>query len=215
MDSALIFHAIQFASAAHAGQYRKNTRVPYLIHPLRVAKILVEADCDERLAVAAVLHDTVEDCFVTLPQIEKLFGADVAVLVRGATEPDKSAPWEDRKRHTIDFLATASLEMLLLSVADKLDNIRSIREDLGLHGAKAWTRFKRGPEAQRWYFESLSQVFTARLTTQPGQRLAELFAFEVREVFGAPSAVAAQVNRLGGEGEADPLIGEQMQQSQQ
>src|SRR5450759_5094926 len=47
MDSALIFHAIQFASAAHAGQYRKNTRVPYLIYPLRVSKILVEAGCAE------------------------------------------------------------------------------------------------------------------------------------------------------------------------
>ncbi|MBL0157931.1 MAG: bifunctional (p)ppGpp synthetase/guanosine-3',5'-bis(diphosphate) 3'-pyrophosphohydrolase [Bryobacterales bacterium] len=189
MDSALIFHAIQFASAAHAGQYRKNTRVPYLIHPLRVSKILVEAGCSEHLAVAAVLHDTVEDCFVTYEQIRRLFGDEVAELVRGATEPDKSDTWENRKRNTIEFLGTAGADMLLVSVADKLDNIRSIREDLELHGDLAWTRFKRGRESQAWYFRSLAEVFNARMTAMPGKRLAEVFAAEVEQVF--PQAAAA------------------------
>lgn len=183
MDSPLIFHAIQFASAAHAGQYRKGTKVPYLIHPLRVAKILIEAGCPETLAVAAILHDTVEDCFVTYDQIQRLFGAEVCDFVRGASEPDKSAPWEHRKQHTIDFLRTAQDGMLLVSVADKLDNIRSIREDLALHGELAWTRFKRGREHQRWYFENLSAVFSQRLTEDPGSRLAAVFAAEVASVF--------------------------------
>jgi (p)ppGpp synthase/HD superfamily hydrolase len=183
MDSPLIFHAIQFASAAHAGQYRKGTKVPYLIHPLRVAKILIEAGCPENLAVAAILHDTVEDCFVTYNQIESLFGRDVCEFVRGASEPDKSAPWEQRKQHTIDFLRTAHDGMLLVSVADKLDNIRSIREDLALHGEFAWTRFKRGRDHQRWYFENLAAVFSQRLTEDPGSRLATVFADEVAAVF--------------------------------
>lgn len=184
MDSSLIFHAIQFASAAHAGQYRKGTRVPYLIHPLRVSQVLVEAGCSEQLAVAAVLHDTVEDCFVTYDQIRKLFGDEVARLVEGATEPDKSASWEHRKQHTVHYLETAPDELLLLSIADKLDNIRSIREDLALNGELAWTRFKRGRESQRWYYESLSAVFSSRLLADPGARLARVFAADVTAVFG-------------------------------
>jgi len=183
MGSALIFHAIQFAAAAHAGQYRKGSSVPYLIHPLRVAKIVIDAGCSETLAVAAILHDTVEDCFVTCDQIARLFGPHVAELVQGASEPDKSASWEDRKQHTIDLLRTAGEDLLLVSVADKLDNIRSIREDLALRGEEAWSRFKRGREPQRWYYENLSAVFTSRLTAHPGNRLAAVFEGEVRAVF--------------------------------
>jgi len=113
----------------------------------------------------------------------------VAELVRGATEPDKSDTWENRKRNTIEFLGTAGADMLLVSVADKLDNIRSIREDLELHGDLAWTRFKRGRESQAWYFRSLAEVFNARMTAMPGKRLAEVFAAEVEQVF--PQAAAA------------------------
>lgn len=185
MDSSLVFHAIQFASAAHAGQYRKGTRVPYLIHPLRVASILLEAGCAEDLAVAAVLHDTVEDCFVTIEQISRLFGGRVAELVRGASEPDKSDTWENRKQYTIDYLQTAGEDQLLVCLADKLDNIRSIREDLALHGELAWLRFKRGREPQRWYYESLSRVFSERCQSGIGARLAGVFALEVGAVFGA------------------------------
>lgn len=183
MDSPLIFHAIQFASAAHAGQYRKGSKVPYLIHPLRASKILIEAGCEEPLVVAAMLHDTVEDCFVTYDQISRLFGAQVATLVRGASEPDKDATWEQRKQHTLDVLESADEDLLLVSVADKLDNIRSVREDLALLGEAAWSRFKRGRTHQRWYYESLAALFSRRLTAQPGARLAAVFAAEVASVF--------------------------------
>jgi (p)ppGpp synthase/HD superfamily hydrolase len=191
MDSPLIFHAIQFAAAAHAGQYRKGTRIPYLIHPLRVAAILLESGCAEDLAVAAVLHDTVEDCFVTLDQIRRLFGLRIAQLVAGASEPDKSQPWEARKQHTIDFLRSAPDDQLLVCLADKLDNIRSIREDLALHGELAWLRFRRGRDKQRWYYESLAEVFTRRFDGGIGARLAEIFAAEVRAVFDSSPAPPA------------------------
>lgn len=183
MDSPLIFFAIQFAAAAHSGQYRKGTNVPYLIHPMRAAATLLDAGCPEKLAVAAMLHDTVEDCFVTYEQIEALFGAEVAELVRGASEPDKAASWEHRKQHTIDLLTTANEELLLVAIADKIDNIRSIREDIEMRGDHAWTRFRRGREQQRWYYQSLAGVFTARLTGQPGARLASVFSSEVSAVF--------------------------------
>ena len=183
MDSALIFHAIQFASAAHAGQYRKGSRVPYIIHPIRVAEILIDAGCEEPLAVAAVLHDTVEDCYVTIEQLSRLFGERVAELVRGASEPDKRASWESRKQHTVDRLKQAGEDLLLVSVADKIDNIRSIRDELALHGERAWDRFKRGRPQQRWYYESLAEVFRTRLTAEPGLRLAAVFGGVVSTVF--------------------------------
>ncbi|WP_321470182.1 HD domain-containing protein [uncultured Paludibaculum sp.] len=184
MDSPLIFFAIQFAAAAHSGQYRKGTRVPYLIHPMRAAATLLDAGCSETLAVAAILHDTVEDCSVTYGQIRSLFGEQVEELVRGASEPDRAATWEERKQHTIDLLRSANEDLLLVAIADKIDNIRSIREDFALRGETAWTRFKRGREQQHWYYESLAGVFLDRLHQEPGARLAALFAAEVRAVFG-------------------------------
>ncbi len=183
MDSPLIFFAIQFAAAAHSGQYRKGSKVPYLIHPMRAAATLLDAGCDEALAVAAMLHDTVEDCFVTYGQIEALFGQRVAELVRGASEPDKAASWEHRKQHTIDLLGSANEDLLLVAIADKIDNIRSIREDIELRGDEAWTRFRRGREQQRWYYESLAAVFSERLRGAPGARLASVFSTEVSAVF--------------------------------
>lgn len=185
MDSPLIFFAIQFAASAHAGQYRKGTNVPYLIHPMRAAATLLDAGCRETLAVAAVLHDTVEDCFVTYEQIGALFGDEVAQLVRGASEPDKAASWEARKQHTIDLLRTANEDLLLVAIADKIDNIRSIREDFALRGEGAWTRFKRGREQQEWYYKALADVFRERLAGDPGGRLACVFSAEVSAVFSA------------------------------
>ncbi|MGJ5819101.1 HD domain-containing protein [Paludibaculum fermentans] len=183
MDSPLIFFAIQFAAAAHSGQYRKGTNVPYLIHPMRAAATLLDAGCRETVAVAAMLHDTVEDCFVTYEQIEALFGAEVAELVRGASEPDKAASWEHRKEHTIELLRSANEDLLMVAIADKIDNIRSIREDIALRGEDAWKRFRRGREQQRWYYQSLAEVFEQRLTGQPGAGLASVFSAEVSAVF--------------------------------
>lgn len=183
MDSPLIFFAIQFAASAHSGQYRKGTNVPYLIHPMRAAATLLDAGCRETLAVAAVLHDTVEDCFVTYDQIRTLFGDEVTELVRGASEPDKAASWEERKQHTIDLLKTAHEDLLLVAIADKIDNIRSIREDFALRGEGAWARFKRGRAQQRWYYESLADVFRMRLVNDPGAKLASVFSSEVHAVF--------------------------------
>ena len=125
----MLFDAIEFAARAHREHYRKGTRIPYIAHLISVAKILIEYDCAEEIIVAGLLHDTVEDTSVTLEDIRKSFGEKVASLVEAASEPDKSDTWENRKRHTIEYLKTAPMDVLLLSCADKLDNIRSIKED--------------------------------------------------------------------------------------
>lgn len=180
----MIFKAIEFATKAHTGQYRKGTKIPYIVHPLGVARTLIELGCSEEIIVAGLLHDTVEDTPVSLADIKFSFGDEVLRLVEAASEPDKSASWEDRKRHTIEYLKIAPADVLLVTCADKLDNIRSIREDYEKIGESLWSRFNRPKEKQAWYFQSLAEVFAGRADGEPGATLFGWFQAEVEKVFG-------------------------------
>ena len=94
--------AKNFAIDAHDGQRRKSDKSkPMIIHPINVANILNEYGFDENVVAAGYLHDTVEDTKVTLDDLKNSFGEDIASLVEGASEPDKSLSWEERKKHTI------------------------------------------------------------------------------------------------------------------
>ena len=182
-NSTLIFDAIEYAARAHREHYRKGTKIPYIIHPISVAKILIEYDCAEELIVAGILHDTVEDTDVTLENIRQSFGDKVASLVKAASEPDKSDTWENRKRHTIESLKTASMDVLLLTCADKLDNIRSIKEDYERFGESVWKRFRRAKDSQNWYYSALADLFLSRAEGEPGVTLFRQFCYEVQQVF--------------------------------
>lgn len=151
----LIDKALQVASMAHEGQYRKNTKIPYISHPVAVGMILQKAGYRDELIAAGILHDTVEDTDLELEDLEKEFGHGIAELVAGCSEPDKSLSWEDRKQHTIEFLKTAPEEIRVVATADKLHNIRSIRLDADLSGEQVWSRFRRGKEQQEWYYRNV------------------------------------------------------------
>lgn len=151
----LIDQAIEFAAKAHRGQKRKGTKIPYISHPFAVGMILQQAGCEEEVVIAGILHDTLEDTKATEEELLALFGAAVLDIVKGCSEPDKGASWEERKQHTLDFLKDAPLTIRLVACADKLHNIRSIKSDLAKLGEEAWTRFKRGSESQRWYYTGL------------------------------------------------------------
>jgi (p)ppGpp synthase/HD superfamily hydrolase len=181
--SALIFDAIEYAARAHREHFRKGTNIPYIIHPISVAKILIEYDCSDEVVIAGLLHDTVEDTAVTLEAIRRSFGEKVARLVEAASEPDKSDTWENRKRHTIEYLRTASMDVLLLSCADKLDNIRSIKEDFERFGESVWKRFRRAKDSQKWYYSALADLFMSRAEGEPGATLFRQFNYEVQQVF--------------------------------
>ena len=153
-----LYDAIELAARAHHGQVRKGTEIPYIVHPLAVAGILIRADCPEHLVIAGILHDTLEDTPLTLEEIRLPFGREVADLVVALSEPDKKAPWEERKAHTIDYLEQmATPDVLLVSVADKLDNMRAIREGLESAGEAFWLRFNRPRENQKWYYQRLAE----------------------------------------------------------
>ena len=163
-----IFEAIDFAQKAHSGQFRKGTKIPYIIHPLEVMKILFQYTNDENIIIAGILHDTLEDTNVCNADILQHFGADILSLVQSATEPEKDKTWEERKQHTLEFLnQTNDKRVLLLSCADKLNNINSIINDYNQIGEELWQRFKRGKEQQKWYYSSLAQIYLSKDKNNP------------------------------------------------
>ena len=180
-----IFDAIEFAARAHAGQYRKGTRIPYIVHPLAVARILIESDAPDDVIQAAVLHDVIEDTDVKIQELRAAFGDTIAELVQDMSEPKhRTDTWENRKRHTLEFLETAPQNVLLIKVADQLDNIRGLEQDFLHQGEAVWKRFNRGRAQQEWYHRGLADVFRRRITDAQGIVLAQEFDAHVRVVFG-------------------------------
>lgn len=167
MTDQSIFAAIEFATRAHSGQFRKGTRVPYIIHPLRVGQTLIECGATTAVVVAGVLHDTVEDTPVTRDQIASRFGNRVAELVEAVSEPDRKAGWEERKQRTIDQLEEAPSEALLVICADKLDNVSSMGRGERRDGAEFWQRFHRPKPRQAWYYQSVASKLRARAVDEP------------------------------------------------
>lgn len=150
----LLEKAIHFSTTKHAGQLRKGTTVPYIVHPLETMNILRTMNADTNLLIAGLLHDTVEDTDTTVAEITELFGTDVAALVGGHSE-DKSKTWEERKTHAIKELADASRRMKLLVMADKVSNLRSMAADYRAVGDKLWERFNAPVEKQAWYYSGI------------------------------------------------------------
>ncbi|MBP0726304.1 bifunctional (p)ppGpp synthetase/guanosine-3',5'-bis(diphosphate) 3'-pyrophosphohydrolase [Bacillus sp. RG28] len=143
-----------FAEKAHKGQFRKIGNQEMIAHPIAVAKILEAAGLPEEVVVAGYLHDTVEDTNVSINDIKNEFGVEVARLVEGNTE-NKELTWEERKQHTIDWVAKAPFEVRALIIADKLDNLQSMIKGYEELGEELWSYFKRGYEQQKWYFSSV------------------------------------------------------------
>jgi hypothetical protein len=161
---------------------RKGTRIPYLSHLLAVSALVLEHGGDETAALAALLHDVVEDGggLRALAEIDERFGTDVAAIVEGCSDTtslDKE-DWTLRKTRYLRHLESAPPDVLLVSAADKLHNARSILADLREHGDDLWTRFNSSPPQQLWYYGALRDTFRRRL---PG-RLADELDRTVREI---------------------------------
>jgi (p)ppGpp synthase/HD superfamily hydrolase len=179
----ILFEAIEFAVHAHRGHFRKGTGIPYIVHPLNVGRILLEYGCSVVVVAAGILHDTLEDTPVAFDDILTRFGEDVANLVSWLSEPDKSDIWENRKEHTLMSLESASQDVLLIALADKLDNIQSIHRALEREGDAVWSRFRRPIGAQAWYYHNLVDVFRRRVTEEPGLALCKALQAGVEQVF--------------------------------
>ncbi|MGP4076735.1 HD domain-containing protein [Halobacillus sp. K22] len=153
----MIKEARNFAAEAHKGQKRKNSNTDYIVHPERVAESLLKAGFSTEVVCAGYLHDVVEDTSYTLKDIEKEFGGEVKALVDAHTE-NKSKSWQERKSHTIQSVREGSLELKALIVADKLDNLQSLNQDLEINGDKVWSNFNAGYTHQKWFYQSVAEV---------------------------------------------------------
>ncbi len=163
-----IAKALALAVEAHDGQKRKGTNIPYVAHPMAVAAIALDYGATEEQAIAAMLHDVLEDGGPDYaPVIRERFGEAVLAIVEGCTDgvPDAQgikADWQERKRHYLDHLETASSEIILVSGADKLHNARAIVSDLLSLGPEVFNRFTAKREGTLWYYRQLAGIFSRR-----------------------------------------------------
>ncbi len=182
--------ALEMASDLHRHQKRKATEIPYLAHLLAAAAIVLENGGDEDQAIAALLHDAPEDQGgrPIVEVIRARFGDRVAGIVEDCTDTfeDPKPEWLPRKVSYLKHLDhQASEDSLLVSAADKLHNLRAIRDDFAHQGDQLWGRFSGRPGQQLWYFQTLAHIYTQRM---PG-RLADTFTQQVAG-FGADMTAA-------------------------
>ena len=159
--------ALVYATAIHEPQRRKGTNIPYIAHLLAVASLVLEDGGDEDEAIAALLHDAIEDTDVTFDDLAVRFGPKVAEIVQGCsdTEVMPKPPWRARKEAYLAHLEDAQPGVVRVSLADKVHNARSVLFDYRLMADDLWKRFS--PDAdQLWYYRSLVGVFR-RVSTSP------------------------------------------------
>ncbi len=170
MLSERLSQALALAIEAHNGQFRKETTIPYIAHPMAVASIALEYGADEDQAMAALLHDAVEDGGAKYAEIiRSKFGDRVADIVNGCTDgvPDNNGikpPWKQRKESYLAHLKSAPDDVLLVSGSDKLHNARAIVSDLQNIGVRVFDRFSSSKEQTLWYYQSLADIFKTRNT---------------------------------------------------
>jgi (p)ppGpp synthase/HD superfamily hydrolase len=174
--------AFRYAAEKHAGQTRKQTAVPYLSHLMAVSSLVLEAGGNEDMAIAALLHDVVEDCggMPRLREVRKLFGPRVAHIVEGCTDSfgEPKAEWIERKKDYLREVTHADAETRLVSASDKLHNVRTILSDYRQDGEAIWARFSGKKEGTLWYYRALTDEYQRRganrITGELGLAVAEL-----------------------------------------
>jgi GTP pyrophosphokinase len=175
--------ALSVATELHVYQERKGKGEPYVAHLLAVTSLVLENGGTEDEAIAALLHDTLEDqshrfaggADALRDYIQDRFGTRVLEIVEACTDADvqPKPPWKARKVAYLDHLATVDASVLLVSCADKLHNGRSILQDYRQIGEALWSRFRGGKEGTLWYYESLVAAF-GKNPASPPLLLAEL-----------------------------------------
>lgn len=157
--------ALSWVTRKHASQVRKDTAIPYVSHLFAVASLVLEHGGGEDEAIAALCHDAVEDQggAPVRDEIRGLFGEAVAAIVDGCTDTDviPKPPWRARKEAYVAHLRDAPAPVLLVSVADKLHNARSILLDYRTLGEALWPRFSGGREGTLWYYRALVDAYRA------------------------------------------------------
>ena len=158
-----MFRALAAAAQIHAAERRNGTDIPYLSHLLGTCSIALEYGADGDQAIAALLHDAIEDGLPTDAARKTVasFGPEPLRIVEACTDADThpKPPWRKRKDAYLAHLAGQDGPVLLVSASDKLHNARSIVRDLREIGDRVWERFNPSKEEMLWYYRSLVTVY--------------------------------------------------------
>ncbi len=160
----LIGRAVLFAAMKHAGQNRKGSGIPYITHVMEAMAIVAEMTDDQEIQVAALLHDTLEDTDTTKEQLVHYFGERVADLVAAESEDKREGQraedtWEIRKQETLDHLRAAPADVKIITMGDKLSNMRAMSRDYKALGDELWDRFnQKDPAKHGWYYRSIGEI---------------------------------------------------------
>ncbi|MBK5287343.1 MAG: HD domain-containing protein [Acidimicrobiia bacterium] len=180
--------ALSWANTLHRGQTRKGTDIPYVSHLLAVTSLVLEDGGTEEDAIAALLHDAIEDCEATLLHFEKALGAELGARIYATVDACSDGldnldtrdetTWLERKRNYVHHLADPDIpdDVLRVTIADKLHNARSILADLRAHGPGVWDKFNAGMSDQLWYYRSLTDTLTCRYPRPMTSELATVVA---------------------------------------
>ena len=154
-----LLEALRYAAELHADQRRKLSDAPYLAHLLGVAGIVLEHGGSEKEAIAALLHDAVEDQggLAVREEIRHRFGREVAEIVDGCTDANTTPkpPWRQRKEAYIAGLRRTSASVRLVVAADKLHNARSLLREYRTRGESVWEHFRGGRDGTLWYYRAV------------------------------------------------------------
>jgi len=185
--------AIKRASALHEGQLRKSTKnVPYITHLFSVADLLSTYADKEDVIVAGLLHDTLEDTLYTEEELESEFGSSVKETVLSVTEVtffqrnNAVFPWRERKEIYLEKLRVAGADALMVSAADKIDNLEGMIEGYRRNGQSVWESFRGSPEEQAWFFGAVLAILEERLQSDIVQHFRRIFE-ESKKVFLIPN----------------------------
>jgi GTP pyrophosphokinase len=167
--------ALTHAATLHATQLRKGTGTPYVSHLLAVASLAIEYGANEDEAIAALLHDAIEDQggSETRRRIAALYGEVVAAIVDGCSDTDVTPkpPWRERKERYIAHVGDTSPSVRLVSMCDKLHNARSLIMDLRANRNDLWSRFSAGRDETCWYYRTLVKAYGNALSKDPPSKL--------------------------------------------
>lgn len=171
---------LKFAIEAHSGAKRKGSNIPYITHPMEVSLIVMQMTDEPEVIGASLLHDVVEDTEYTLNDIKERFGNRVAELVSYESEnkrPELPAEntWKIRKEEFLQHLTEAPIEVKMISLADKLSNMRAMLKDYEVMGENLWNKFNmKDPGEQEWYYRTVAEVTSELKNQEPWQEYSEL-----------------------------------------
>jgi (p)ppGpp synthase/HD superfamily hydrolase len=159
--------ALIFATQTHNKQFRKSTKIPYISHLMSVTALVLEYGGSEDVAIAALLHDAVEDQGgqEMANEIRQRFGEVVAKIVLDCSDTDEmpKPPWRNRKEKYLEHLKSANPMSVMVSAADKLHNIRCILSDYRQIGDEVWKRFNAGREDLLWFYFTFGQIISDKM----------------------------------------------------